>query len=585
MRMRDDFLGIVRDRADALGGSPAAVFLADASEAPAEESLSYGELDARARQVASWLQDGHRPGERVLLIYPPGLDFLAGFFGCLYAGAIAVPAPLPDSGRGLARLSGIVHDAGISVVLTIAEFAGAVRGWIESSELAGTVACAATDGGLPAGHWRPPKVGPDTVAFLQYTSGSTSEPKGVVVTHGALVHNEKEIRVGLGSTGDLRGVGWLPHYHDMGLIGQLLHPVYVGGLLYFMSPLSFLRRPYGWLQAISRYRATDSVAPNFAYDLVTRRITDEQVAALDLSSWKVALNGSEPIQPATLEAFARRLAPAGFSPRTLFPCYGLAESTLLVTGSRRGRGLVTATVDAAALERHELVPAGPDPAGPTRQVVSSGTAVGMEVRVVDPRTRASLPSGRVGEIWVRGGSVAAGYWGRPELSAQTFDARTAEGESGFLRTGDVGALDAAGELFVTGRIKELMIVNGRNLYPQDIEHAVRPVHPALSTAAAFTVGEPERVVLVQEVRTTLLDGLELDDLAAMIRERIRAEFQLMVGHVRLVGAGTIPRTTSGKVQRGEVRQMFCDDALEPPRPGGTPGPVRPVPATAGGGRS
>ncbi|MEW9533748.1 fatty acyl-AMP ligase [Microbispora sp. NPDC049125] len=559
-----NMVAVLRDRAADQGDQPATVFLPDspAGEVP----LTYAELDEGARRVGAWLQARIEPGDRVLLMNLPGNAFLIGFFGCLYGGAIAVPAPPPDGlRRSLDRLIGIVTDAGVTAVLTETSFAPLVEAWVAESGAAPAMACASVDDSELAdpAAWRMPVIEDSTVAFLQYTSGSTSEPKGVVVTHGNLIDNQREIHSGIGSRPGMRAVGWLPHFHDMGLIGQFLHPIYMGGTLYFMSPLSFLKRPVRWLEAFGRYGATDSAAPNFAYDLATRRVTDAQLATLDLSSWEYALNGSEPIQAATLNAFAERFAPAGFRATTLAPCYGLAESTLFVTATPRQRGMVELAADPAALEAGQTRPA---PEGmAARSLVSSGRASRAEVRIVAPGTGSTLPEGTIGEIWLRSRSVAAGYWNHVELTEEIFRATTAEGERGFLRTGDLGAV-YDGELYVTGRIKEMMIINGRNLYPQDIEHAIRQLHPALAqgVGAAFTLGtQPERMVLLHEIKVAALGGLSVSALTAKVMEHVRATFEVPLSAVLLVPRGTVERTTSGKVQRGRMRELYLAGEVRP----------------------
>ncbi|HEY6423373.1 MAG TPA: fatty acyl-AMP ligase [Pseudonocardiaceae bacterium] len=558
MEPQRDFVEIVQQWAVRQGDKTALIHLREPRPEVGRSSLIYRELSLRAGRVGARLQRDAAAGDRVLLLHPPGLEFTVGLLGCLYAGMVAVPAPLPEAdGRGVGRLAGIVADAAPSLVLTEGRCLSVSR-WART---AGLLRCQSTDDPeLPESPgWSPPvRHSPDDVALLQYTSGSTSEPKGVVITWGNLLHNERLISRALATGPDSVIVSWLPHYHDMGLIGGL-QALFAGCTMGILSPVDFLKRPYRWLQAISELRATATMAPNFAFDLAIRRITDEQLAGLDLSCMTTMLNGAEPLHADTLDAFLARFGPAGLRPTALVPCYGLAEATLYVTG-RAGQGVVSRGVDAAALHRDRLVE---PPSGTSGcRLVSSGPVSGdPEVQIVDPASHKVLPDGAVGEIWLRGSSVAAGYWRQPELTAATFRAATVDGRTGFLRTGDLGAV-LEGQLYVTGRIKEMLIVNGRNLYPQDLERAVAGLHPALLMASAFTIeatGGP--VVLVQEVRSSQLGGILLPELAAAVRARIRAEFDLYLSRVVFVRPGTVSRTTSGKVQRRTMCQRFIDGGL------------------------
>lgn len=573
------FTDVVRERTDALAERDAFVFLPDDGQGSVPEHLTYAGLDRRARGIASWLREHGAVGRPVLLLHPPGTAFVAAFVGCLYAGSVAVPAPLPtDRGQQLARVAGILRDSGASAVLSTGAYVPLLEAWLESVALP-RVRCLATDRediGDPAS-WRAPDTSPDDLAFLQYTSGSTSEPKGVMVTHANLLANEAAIGRWAGTHEGMVVGGWLPHYHDLGLIGHLLHSLYVGGLSVQMSPLSFLKRPRRWLEMIGDYRVEGSGAPDFAYDLCLRRVTDEQLARLDLSSWRCAPNGAEPVRADTLRAFVERFAPAGLRREVFAPCYGLAETTLLVTGADPATEPTIRTVDAAALEQGVLA------VGEGRTLAGSGSARDCEVRIVAPGTDAPLADGLVGEILVRGPSVTAGYFGNEAATAGCF------GADGWLRTGDLGVLDA-GELFVTGRLKEVIVLAGRNLYPHDIERAAQSADPSLTrgagaafavrsgrTAGATTSTEPddstasggrggserEHLVLVQEVRLAAVRDGDLRAVATAAQSAIGREFAVSAGNVVLVKPGTVRRTTSGKVRRTTMRDLFLDGTLTP----------------------
>ena len=542
------------------------IFLHDSSTAVEPEHVTYQQLDLRARHLGAWLQERDLLGERVLMLYANGLEFAKAFAGCLYAGVVAVPSPLPDGhGQAANRVGGIVRDAGIGVVLTDLESHAAVTAWLEREGL-DQVECLATDGPVPADPdaWTKPGFGPSHLAFLQYTSGSTSDPKGVMVSHRNLLANQEVLKDVLGTTdGDMLG-SWLPYFHDMGLIGFLLHALHLGSTLVLMSPTSFLKRPYRWLQMIGDYKVTVGGGPNFAYDLCLRRITDEQLATLDLSSWVGACNGAEPVRAETLRAFTERFAPAGFRAESFFPCYGMAETTLLVSGSPRGEAPVEWLADAAALEQGSLLRARGD--GPTRALVSSGIVRDFDVRIVDPEAFVQQDDGAVGEIWIKGESVAPGYWNRPEVNKEIFDAGIAGAvgpdASGWLRTGDLGVL-TDGQLYVTGRLKEMVIINGRNLYPHDVERAVQSLDPALGAGAGsvFAVDTGlEHLVVVQEVRANA-SNTDLPTLLTKIQHLLGREFNIPAGTVLLVRPGTIRKTTSGKIQRTLMRKLFLQGGI------------------------
>ncbi len=530
-----------------------------------ERHMTYADLDREARAIAAWLQGMDMAGKCALLLYPPQLEYITAWFGCIYAGIIAVPAYPPQSPRLLPRLEAIIADAHIELILTTSPVKMLADFWINQNPAWQGIPWITTDNipaGISADDWREPAISSDAVAFLQYTSGSTSTPKGVVLTHANLLHNLEHVRRSFEQSEETRSVIWLPPYHDMGLIGGILQPFYANYLAVLMSPLDFLQRPFRWVQAVSRYHATTSGGPNFAYDLCARKVTPEQVSTLDLSNWRVAFNGAEPVRADTHRRFVETFAPAGFQPHAFFPCYGLAEATLLVSGGSVAAPPVVASFDAAALFQRRVSLNGASSAG--YQMVGSGrTLSDQQMVIVNPDTRQLCPPDQIGEIWVAGPSVAQGYWNRPEQTAETFRAFLADtGDGPFLRTGDLGFLHN-GELFVTGRLKDLIIVRGRNHYPQDIERTVEECHPALrpGCSAAFGIdrdGE-EQVVVVQEVN--LKDGLDMPALAQTIRQAVTMEHELHLYAVVLIEPRTIPKTSSGKIQRHLCRQEFLNQTL------------------------
>jgi acyl-CoA synthetase (AMP-forming)/AMP-acid ligase II len=573
MHEHKTFVELLRARAAEHGDRTALIFSVDPLRAEADETVTYGELDLAARRVAALLQERFAVGDRLLILHPSGPGFAQSLLGCMYAGMVPVPAPPPDGRqrRQADRLAAIARDAGAAGALADGTDLEALTSWAKEQDLRGVTVLAphSHDGASDsagvelsvASRWRPPPADPDALAFLQYTSGSTADPKGVMVDHANLLANAGILAGISGMSADGPVGGWLPLYHDFGLIGLLLTPLVLGGRSVLMPPTAFLKRPHTWLTLIDRHGIDFSPAPNFAYDLCLKRITDEELARLDLSRWRCAVNGAEPVQAATVEAFTRRFAAAGLRPEAMLPGYGMAETTLVVSGDRPARRAVITEVDTAAFERGEMLP--PAPGTPVHRIVSSGPAEYLDVRIIDADAGRTLPDGRVGEIWVRGPNVARGYWGRPEETRHVFDAVTPDGESGFLRTGDLGILHE-GELYVTGRTKELIIVRGRNLYPQDLEAATREAHPALEggVGAAFSVPAPEEeVVVVRECRAPRLTPDELARVAASVRDLLTRDLGVPAQNVVLVPPGTVARTTSGKIQRRLLRRQFLDGEL------------------------
>lgn len=559
---------LVQFRAESEPDSSAFVYLANGVDE--EVTLTNAQLDIKARRIAAWLQQRHMFGQRILLLYPPGLDFIAAYFGCLYAGAIAVPVYPPRKNRSMLRIQSVADSADAAGALTTADVLKRVDTMIGETPKLQNILWKATDvneEGLEFA-WEPPDINSETIAFLQYTSGSTGTPKGVILTHGNLLHNSRMIEQGFEHTRTGAGVFWLPSYHDMGLIGGIIQPLYLGRPNVIMSPLSFLTKPFRWLAAISKYKATTSGGPNFAYDLCVRQIKEEQLDDLDLSSWKVAFNGAEPVLAETMEAFAYKFERCGFRMEAFYPCFGLAEGTLLVSGGYVDKPPVIKVLDkdelavGRATEPDILLP------GKIVRYVSSGRKILPEERIaiVDPESWVECPDRIVGEIWVKSPSNAKGYWKNPEASEQTFQATLADTNEGpFMRTGDLGfALD--GELFVTGRIKDLIIVRGVNLYPQDIERTVQSVSKAMKplSGAAFMVKDnserpQEHLVIVQEIERTYRE-----DPAPLFQEickAVGAEFEVPVDAVVFIRHGGIPKTSSGKIQHHACHNGFLDGTL------------------------
>ncbi|HEU5130551.1 MAG TPA: AMP-binding protein, partial [Pyrinomonadaceae bacterium] len=548
---------LLRTRAESQPNSHAYTFLVDGETT--EVSVTYGELDQQARTIGAHLQSVHAEGQPVLLLYPPGLEYIAAFFGCLYAGAIAVPVYPPTSRRSLPRLASIVKDARPRVALATSQILSSVADtelkvfpWIATDNL---------DGELQQ-QWQLKDVSGDSLAFIQYTSGSTSTPKGVMLTHDNLLHNQRMIQTAFEQTEQSIIFGWLPLYHDMGLIGNVLQSMYCGARCILMSPLSFLQRPARWLEAISRYRATTSGGPNFAYDLCVRKIGPEQRTELDLSSWTVAFNGAEPIRQHTIDRFVEAFGPCGFRREAFFPCYGLAEATLFVSGGLKPSPPVVANVKRTALELNQVVLS--NDAGDAISLVGSGRSwLGQKILIADPFTLRECALASIGEIWVAGPHIAQGYWRRSEESESTFKAYV-DGNGPYLRTGDLGFIDK-GELFVTGRLKDLIIIRGRNYFPQDIELTVEHSHGSLRPGggAAFSVdvaGE-ERLVVAQEVDRN--HESDLMPVIGAVRQAVSEEHELQVYAIVLLKPGSLPKTSSGKIQRHACKAKFLKEEFEP----------------------
>jgi len=579
---------VARYRAAEQEQKTAYTFLSDGANQ--ERNLTYGELDRRARAIAAFLQDAGMSGERALLFYPPGLDFICAFFGCLYAGVVAVPTYPPINRQMMAQVEPIVKDAGPKAVLTTADIASKLKTVLSIQSIGqkslfrfigrgidkyfpifkqlggqknSVIATDRIDTDLDQ-MWQSPDLDSASLAFLQYTSGSTSQPKGVMVSHSNIMHNQNLIQNYFRQPKGVVFVSWLPQYHDMGLIGNILHPFYMGGYSVVFSPFEFLKKPLKWLAAISKYQAHTSGAPNFAYELCVRKVSSEDKKNLDLSSWQVAYNGAEPIRPATLDNFASYFAECGLEKSALFPCYGLAEGTLIVAGGKLQESPVYLTCDKEALKEDRVQTV--DPAHPAATVlVGSGAALdGQKVRVVEPEKCLQLGDDQIGEIWVSGPSVAHGYWNNPDSTRQTFQARIQNSDGDrFLRTGDLGFL-RDGNLFITGRIKDLIIIRGQNYIPSDIEYTAESSHANIrkGCTAAFSLqsdGE-EQLAVVCEIRTRV-NKAELKDLVAVVLRDITDTHGINAARIILIKARTIPKTTSGKIRRKMCKMALLNNKL------------------------
>ncbi|BAZ44140.1 putative acyl-CoA synthase [Chondrocystis sp. NIES-4102] len=536
-------------------------------------SCTYQELDLQARAIAVQLLTKVNPGDRALLVYPytAGLEFIAGFLGCLYAGVIAVTDYPRQHLKSLTQYQDRIVDCQAAIALTTKEFADRVKGllisnpnlalklnnlsWLESDRVNLDLASS----------WQKPKIDSDTLAYLQYTSGSTGQPKGVMITHGNVLHNSEVIYQSFGHHSQTKILMWLPMFHDMGLIGGVMQPLYTGLPAVLMSPIALAQKPFLWLQAISKYKITTSGGPNFAYDLLCQKVTEEQRASIDLSHWSVAFSGAEPVRAETLERFAELYQPCGFKKSAFYPCYGMAEATLFITGGNAQKYPTITYVDKIALTQDQVAVVGSDSPN-AKAVVSCGhTWLGDEVIIVDPQTKTQCTTDQVGEIWTAGKGIGLGYWQREEQTQDTFQAKLVDNpHKTYLRTGDLGFM-RDGELYITGRIKDMMILWGRNHYPQHIEETVVSCHRALrpNHGAAFSieVGGEEQLVIAHEINREDLRNFNPEEVIGAIRLAVGEQNLANVFAVALLKTGTIPKTSSGKIQRRACQTMFLDGSL------------------------
>jgi acyl-CoA synthetase (AMP-forming)/AMP-acid ligase II len=564
MNRSSSLVALLAQRATSQANDRAYIFLGDRG---AEEAvLTYGELHRAAQALAARLAGLAQPGDRAVLVFPPGLEFMVAFFGCLIAGIIAVPMMMPRRNSTRDSSAAILANCEPVIALTTSAFTlrTDLQARFERNGLQWLAVDLGTDGPADAGLKQPE---PDDLAFLQYTSGSTSDPKGVAVSHANLLANMEMIRLAFGNTSRSTSVNWVPLYHDMGLILNALQPLYVGATCVLMAPNNFMQRPLEWLRAIHHYKAEVTSSPNFAHDLCVSRYRAEQMEGIDLSNWKIAAIGAEPVRSETIRKFIETFAAHGFRSDAMYPAFGMAEGTLLITGNRRGAGHLVRTVSSAALQAHRIAP--PQDKADAQTLVGCGRALqGEQIAIVDPSSLCRLPLGQVGEIWVNGPNVASSYF-RNEAATSAGLRAEIEGEDDtpWLRTGDLGFLDETGELFVTGRIKELIIIRGINHYPQDIEQTVQRLHPSLrqNGGAAFSVPDEngeEQLAIVQEIERTERNRIDAEELKGLIREGVTDQHELFARHIELIRPGTLPKTTSGKIQRAMTRKLWLDGRLD-----------------------
>ena len=574
-----NLVDLLRDRAEHKPDQLAYRFLADGETS--QQTLTYLQLHQQAVQIASYLQSFLSPGDRVLVVYPysAGLEFIAAFFGCLYAGAIAVTDNPPVSPQAIVKLQTRLESSQCRAILSTKALIEQLKIQFsvekeEETRRGTSLRWVATDDLLDqnlAIDWQEPPINGDTVAFLQYTSGSTGTPKGVIVTHGNVLHNSAIIYRAFGHHNHSKGLIWLPLFHDMGLIGGVVQPLYGSFPVTLMSPVALVQKPFRWLEAISEYQATTSGGPNFAYDLVCRTATPEKLEQLDLSSWDVAFSGAEPVRWDTLKRFAEIFGPCGFKPEAFYPCYGMAETTLFISGGHKHQTPNILWVDPVALEHNQVIQtqetslANNPQSRKTRSLVSCGFPwLADEVMIVDPQELTPRDADQVGEILVSGKGVGLGYWDKPEDTETTFRVYV-EGRGPYLRTGDLGFLQD-GELYITGRIKDMMILWGRNRYPQEIEATLDTCHPAIRAghSAAFSVETElgEQLIIAAEIERRYLRNLNVEEVVNAIRQAIAEQNTVDVFAIVLLKTTTIPKTTSGKIQRRACRTKFLEGSLD-----------------------
>ena len=562
-------VAVLQRRAEEEPNKLAYVFLAQGEIE--SETLTFADIDERAKRIASHLHQDYEPGTRALLLYPTGADFVSGLYGCLYAGVVPIPTNPPRLNRSAIRLQAILNDSQASLALTTTDFINDLPKrieqvpelekleWLEHGKFSEE----------PKSAWQAPESTPQDLAFIQYTSGSTSSPKGVMINNGNIAYDRLAILAARNRepVDESVIVTWAPIFHDLGLIAGIIQGPYDNSLSVMMSSVAFLQRPVRWLQAITKYRGSGSGGPNFAYDLCVNNITEEECEGLDLSSWKMAFNSAEPVRAETHRNFVNKFQPYGFEPESFHPGYGLAEATLIVSCYGGRKETITYKTDRAALEQGKIMPAESEENENSQELISCGPAlVDLELAIVNPDTKEKCAADEVGEIWVKGDSISPGYWNRPKETKETFQAMIANsGEGPFMRSGDLGFLYES-HLYVTGRRKDLIIVKGKNYYPQDVEVTVEKSHedlqPGGGAAFAIVVDDVEQLVVVQEVKREARKNFDLKEVSKKIRFAIARDQGIRAYAVVIIRPYSLPKTSSGKVMRHAALEQFLDDELK-----------------------
>lgn len=562
IKIYSSIVEILQQKAIALPDATAYIFLEDGENK--EVKLTYKELEDSVKAIASQLQSSVESGSRALLVYPynGSLDFITAFFGCLYAGVVAVPCHPPMNRLTTAEVQTRLLDAEAAIVLSNADLLPQLQKQLARSDNSTLQWLDTTKVTTSVDNYSVPEIDADSLAFLQYTSGSTGEPKGVMISHRCLLQNQEMLRLAFGHDENSVGMGWLPLFHDMGLIGNVIQTVYLGAYCVMMSPVSFVQKPIRWLQAISKYRATTSGAPNFAYDLVCDRVKDSQLKQLDLSKWKLAFCGAEPVKETTINRFSDKFASCGLKKAAFYPCYGMAEATLMITGGDCRQSPTIKYVDKIALEENKVVTREQDNSGITTIVSAGYPWLDGEIAIAHPQTLTECSPDEVGEIWYSSFSVGKGYWRKPEATQKTFQATLNNKQ--YLRTGDLGFL-ADGELYITGRLNDVLVFWGLNHYPQQIERTVEESHVALKpncgAAISVNVSGKERLVIVQEIERSHRRSFVLEDVVESVRWAIFQQHFIDVYSIVLLKPGGLPKTSSGKVQRNATKTQYLAENL------------------------
>ena len=531
-----------------------------------KESITYGELVVKARAIAKTPRDKGNKGNRMSLLFPTGIEFITSFFGCLFAGMVAVPTYPPKRNKANERFHAIIDDSSPAFIISTRDIYEEVNGndLLGDSHVIGSWLIFEDIDPALSPSWKDPEITEDDLALLQYTSGSTGTPNGVMVSHGNIIYNSEFIRQSFGFDEHSVGVNWLPNFHDMGLIGCLIQAAYLGATNVIIPPLSFLKNPANWFRAVSKYNATTAGGPNFAFDYCIEKITDEDLSEFSLESLRTLYCGAEPVRDRTMKLFTQKFRASGFQASQLFPVYGMAEVVLILSGGDFRAEPVYLSLDTRELENNRVQET--KQGDHSRTFTACGYPwVGMQVAIIDPETRIPSQEGMIGEIWASGPSVAQGYWNDPETTDRIFNAYIAGSENGpWLRTGDLGFIHN-GQLYVSGRLKDLIIIRGANYFPNDIEHTVENAHEAIrqNACAAFSsdINGEEQLVVAAELERNFMRNLPENEVMESISENIFREYNIQPHAIVLIRAGSILKTSSGKIQRSAVRNAWKHDEL------------------------